>query len=410
MRVRALPLARALVARGHRVTLLIPPWDSPQDAGRHWTDADVDIINIGLPPSIPRLGHVAITCRLVGEVLCLRPDIVHAFKPKAYAGLTATALWWLRRLGRTHIRVVMDTDDWEGAGGWNEIEPYTPAQRRFFAWQERWGLTHCDAVTVASRALQTLVWGLGVEPDRVFYVPNGTAKTTAPPEAPPGPDEGPSRKAPGPKPVLRPSTGSGRGPVEGSGLIRGRMAARKVLLYTRFVEFEAERLVAIWQRVVESVPDAQLVIAGQGLQGEELELMRLADEVDTGKQIVYLGWPGRAVMPGIFAASDVAIVPFDDTLVNRTKCSAKLVELMAAGLAVVADAVGQNREYIEADVSGVLVQPGDVDAFARAIITLLEDPDHRQQLADAARRRIAEHFTWQHLVGDVEKAYEVAME
>ena len=377
MRARALPLARALVERDHRVTLLIPPWDSPQDAGQRWVDAGVEVINIPLPPTIPVLHHAEITRRLVTEVLHLHPDVVHAFKPKAYAGLTAMALWWLRRVGQTDIRLVMDTDDWEGAGGWNEIEPYTPAQRLFFAWQERWGLTHCDAVTVASRALQTLVWGLGVAPGQVFYLPNGV--------------ESPAVRG---KPEVRLRTPS----------------ARKVLLYTRFVEFEVERLWAIWQRVVQQVPDAKLVVAGQGLRGEEQVLLRKAGKVDKREQIVYLGWLGQAVLPGLFAACDLAILPYDDTLINRTKCSARLVELMAAGLPVVTEAVGQNREYIEADVSGMLVPPGDVEAFATAIITLLEDLDHRQQLAVAARRRIAEHFTWQHLVAGVEEAYRVAME
>lgn len=377
MRARALPLAHALVERGHRVTLLIPAWDSPQDAGRRWNDAGVSIIHIDLPPSIPGVNHVAITRRLVGEVLRLQPDVVHAFKPKAYAGLTATVLWNLRRLGKADSRLVIDTDDWEGAGGWNEIEPYTPVQRRFFAWQERWGLTHCDSVTVASRALQALVWGLGVAPGRVFYVPNGV-----------GMREVGSRSA----------------------VVPGRMTPRRVLLYTRFVEFDVERLGAIWQKVVKQVSDAQLVVAGQGLQGEEQMLLRLAGEIDIREQIVYLGWPGQAVLPGLFAACDLAIMPFDDTLVNRTKCSAKLVELMASGLPVIADAVGQNREYIEADVSGTLVQPGDVDAFADAIIELLGDPDRCQQLAAAARRRIAAHFTWQHLAFNVEKAYKVAIE
>lgn len=377
MHARALPLARALAARGHQVSLLIPPWDSPQDAGRRWTDAGVAITNIDLPPSMPGLKHVTITRRLVGEVLGRQPDVVHAFKPKAYAGLTATVLWWLRQLRKADIRLVMDTDDWEGAGGWNEIEPYTPAQRRFFAWQERWGLTHCDAVTVASRALQTLVWGHGVGPGRVFYVPNGVATAGH-----------------GSRPAVAP----------------GRMARRRVLLYTRFVEFEVERLVAIWKGVVEWMADAQLIVAGQGLRGEERELLRLADQAGVGKKIVYLGWPGAAAMPGVFAATDVAVLPFDDTLVNRTKCSARLVELMAAGLPVVAEDVGQNREYIEAGVSGLLVQPGDVDAFVSGVIALLDNPDHRQRMAAAARRRVVEHFTWERLVSGVEEAYEVAME
>ena len=138
--------------------------------------------------------------------------------------------------------------------------------------------------------------------------------------------------------------------------------------------------------------------------------MHLADRAGVKQGTVYLGWPGRAAMPGVFASVDLAIMPFDDTLINRTKCTAKLVELMAAGLPVVADAVGQNREYIEVGVSGVLVQPGDLDAFARAVIGLLQDPDHRRRLGSAARCRITEHFTWENLVAGVEAAYEVAMQ
>ncbi|MBS1251107.1 MAG: N-acetyl-alpha-D-glucosaminyl L-malate synthase [Anaerolineales bacterium] len=408
MSARALPLARALVKRGHETTLLIPPWDSPEDAGRRWTDAGVNVINIHLPPAIPVLNHLLITRRLVEQALKLQPDVVHAFKPKAYAGLTAGALWWLRRLGltagalwwlrrlgltagalwwlrrlgQTDIRLVIDTDDWEGPGGWNEIGGYTPAQRSFFTWQERWGLTHCDAVTVASRALQTLVWGLGVEPERVFYAPNGAEKAEVWPS-----DE--ARTSPEPTDA-------------------GARTGDTVLLYTRFVEFEAERLVAIWQRVVEAVPTARLVVAGQGLRGEERSLTRLAEGANIEGSIVCLGWPGRAAMPGVFAAANVAIMPFDDTLVNRTKCTMKLVELMAAGLPVVTEAVGQNRAYIEAGISGVLVEPGDVDAFARAVIALLRNPDEGHRLGAAARCRIAEHFTWERLVVRIEEAYAYA--
>ena len=51
---------------------------------------------------------------------------------------------------------MVDSDDWEGPGGWNEIGGYTPAQQRFFAWQERWSLAHADAVTVGAELVATL--------------------------------------------------------------------------------------------------------------------------------------------------------------------------------------------------------------------------------------------------------------
>jgi len=41
MRERALPMAKALVRKGHEVTLVVPPWDSPAEAGQTWSDEGV---------------------------------------------------------------------------------------------------------------------------------------------------------------------------------------------------------------------------------------------------------------------------------------------------------------------------------------------------------------------------------
>ncbi|MBK8541842.1 MAG: glycosyltransferase [Ardenticatenia bacterium] len=94
------------------------------------------------------------------------------------------------------------------------------------------------------------------------------------------------------------------------------------------------------------------------------------------------------------AGADVAIYPFDDTLVNRSKSSVKLLELLAAGLPVVASAVGQNAEVIVDGQSGLLVAPGDAAAFAAAVSDLLDDADLRARLAAGAQARVREQFRW----------------
>ena len=165
MRSRAFQLARALVGLGHTVRIVMPPWQTPEEANREWVEDGVSIRNVALGGGVP-----GITIRLVRDVLDWKPDVVHCFKPKAYSGLVA---WWLWRFYREQFRLVMDSDDWEGAGGWNEIAPYSPLQKRFFAWQERWGMAHCHALTVASRALESLAWGEGIAIERVHYLPNG---------------------------------------------------------------------------------------------------------------------------------------------------------------------------------------------------------------------------------------------
>lgn len=374
MSQRAIPMARALAARGHQVDVILPPWDCPEDSGREWEEEGVGVHNIALPPRFPLLFHLLVTWRLVRRTLALKPDVVHCFKSKAYAGLSAVTLWFLQRLGLTKVRLVVDSDDWEGWGGWNEIGDYTRAQKRFFAWQERWGLTHCDAVTVASRALQTLAWSLGVPPKRLFYVPNGANLQS--------PISSPKSQIPN---------------------LESRIS---VLLYTRFFEFQAERVVAVFERVAAEVPEVKFLIVGKGLSGEEEKVLHLASQRGLSQGIVYAGWVEPAELPHYLAAADVAIYPLDDNLLNRARCSVKLVDLMAAGLAIVAEDVGQSGEYIEHGRSGLLVEAGDTEAFAQCVVRLLRDEDLRGTLGNEARRRVCEEFAWERLVERIESAYQ----
>ncbi len=406
MSVRALPMAKALAAHGHVVTMLLPPWQNPEDAGRSWEEDGVVIENILLPPGIPGLFHLLTALRLTRRTLALSPDVVHLFKPKAYSGLTH---WLLRRFPRARRpRLVVDTDDWEGAGGWNELGDYTPAQRRFFAWQEHWGLTHADGLTVASRTLESLVWGLGVSPERVFYVPNGVTSSK--------------------KQVARGKGQEAKGErQEGRGIVH---PASCILLYTRFFEFSLSRVIEVLLRVKERIPEARLIVVGKGLFGEEEKFLHLARKADLTvtdrasrntfyvlrntfyasrftSDITYAGWLPLDTLPAAFAQADVAIYPFDDTLVNRTKCAVKLLDLLAAGVPVVAEAVGQNREYIRSGENGWLVEPGDVDGFADAVVRLLEDASLRDRLGESAARDARERFAWERLVENVERAYGV---
>lgn len=178
-----------------------------------------------------------------------------------------------------------------------------------------------------------------------------------------------------------------------------------VLLYTRFFEFRLERVIEVLRRVVAGEPRARLFVVGEGLFGEESDLDDMLGAAGLSDHAVFTGWVETHRLPDYFATCDVVMFPYDDTLINRTKCSVKLIDLLAVGLPVVADAVGQNTEYIADGESGLLVTPGDDVAFADAIVRLLADPGLRARLGDAATRRMREHFTWENLVEEVERAY-----
>ncbi|MFQ5611629.1 MAG: glycosyltransferase family 4 protein [Anaerolineae bacterium] len=373
MRERAVPLAGALAARGHRVTVLIPPWDYPSDSGQSREEAGVRVVNVALPPRVPLLFHLWLTWRLVRAALALRPEVIHLFKPKAYAGLSHLLLWGLRRWGRHRARLVVDEDDWEAA--WNQVEAYSWAQRQMFAWQEPWGLRHADAVTVASQALRELVAGLGVPAGEIFYVPNGMRHLDG--------DAAVSR-------VLE-RHGLNSKPV--------------ILLYTRFVEFKVESLVESIQLMAGRAPQARWLIVGRGLLGEEEQLARLLAREALSERVEFAGWVPGEELPAYFAAATVAVQPFADTLINRTKCSVKLIDLLAAGVPVVASAIGQNQEYIDHNETGLLVPPGDAEQLVEVTAQLLADRPRRQRLGAAAARRMRDRFAWGRLAETVEDAY-----
>lgn len=372
MAARALPLAKALVARGHTVALFLPPWSHASDAGRVYVDAGVHIENVAVAP------RAFIPPRLLARVRAFQPEVTHVFKPKAYAGLTQWLLWQMRRRDARRARLVLDTDDWEGAGGWNDRENYTWAQKKFFAWQEQWGLKHADAVTVASRALETLVWSLGVPRARVVYLPNGV----------------------NPLPPSALTRAAARAQYD-------LQDARVVLLYTRFFEYDLTRVVTVLTRVFTEWSDAKLLLVGKGLFGEEKQFLEMAAARGWRERVVDAGWVESSQLRALFAAADAALYPFDDTLINRCKCPVKLIDLLAAGVPVVSEAVGQAREYIENDVSGILVTPNMADAFAEQLSAVLRDTAQRARLGQNAAERMARVYAWELLAERAERAYAV---
>lgn len=362
---RMLPLAQALVERGHTVTITAPPVHNPQDAGQRIVYAGVPVTHVALPTLPGAPGALQWIVALLQQALAIRPDVLHLFKPKGYSGLAAL----LTRITHPRLPLVVDTDDWEGWGGWNDVLPYPRLAKELFAWQEHDLPRRAQAVTVASRTLEALVWGMGVPPQRVFYLPNGICASS--------------------QPVSR---------------IKREHSGPTLLLYTRFWEFNVADVIIALAAIITHYPTTRLLVIGRGERGEEHDMLRLAARAGIASAIDYRGWVEPAAIPPLLATADIALVPLNDTLINRARCSAKLLELMAAGLPVVAGQVGQMDEYIQHQHNGLLVPPGNPAALARAALLLLEHADLRVRLGAAARATV-NAFRWERLAPGVEQAY-----
>lgn len=372
-RWRVMPLARALAAAGGQVRVVVPPYDWPPDAGRRWLDGGVEVVNVALPPAGRAVGAPWLAAAMARAARQFRPDLVHGFKPKGYAGLAGL---WLSQRG---LPLVQDGDDWET--GWNAAAGYPLAWQQFFVWQERTGLRRARAVTVASRWLEQLATHLRGSADGVFYLPNG-------------------------------ATGAGSYSQNAT-----RQAARwrhqrpaRALLYTRFVETTPDAVWRIWSAVLHAVPAARLLVAGAGFAGEERALHRLASAAGAPDSVSLLGWVPPASLPGVLAAASAALFPVADTPLNRAKSPVRLLDALAGGLPAATEAVGEYGCYVVDGETGLLAAPGDWRALAAATARLLTDRDLAAALGDAAARRAARLQAWPRLADSALAAYRYALE
>jgi len=144
-------------------------------------------------------------------------------------------------------------------------------------------------------------------------------------------------------------------------------------------------LLRAFARVSRANPDAELLVMGD--LNDEGETGRLIDRLGIEDRIDCRGRVGNDEMVDLYGSAALAVVP---SLYEGFGLPA--AEAMACGVPVVATTGGALPEVV--GDAGVLVEPGDVDALARGITALLDDPDRRERLANAARDRVCTEFDW----------------
>jgi glycosyltransferase involved in cell wall biosynthesis len=145
-------------------------------------------------------------------------------------------------------------------------------------------------------------------------------------------------------------------------------------------------LVDAAQVVIKTDPSAGFVLFGDGILRDAL-----------ARQIERRGLTSRFVLPGFRADLDRFLPHFDlIALPSYTEGLPNIVlESFAAGVPVVATAVGGTPELVEDGVNGYLVPPGDAAAMARCIHGLLNSETERRLMGLQGRQRVLEEFTFE---------------
>jgi glycosyltransferase involved in cell wall biosynthesis len=138
-------------------------------------------------------------------------------------------------------------------------------------------------------------------------------------------------------------------------------------------------LLHAWPTVRAAIPGARLVLGGSG----EVERARaLAERLGIADCVETPGWIGDDDKPPLLEQAWALALPS-----RREALPMAVLEAMAAGVPVVASRVGAIPEAVQDGESGLLVDTGDPEGLAAALIEMLGDPRRRRSLGRAARRR-----------------------
>lgn len=152
----------------------------------------------------------------------------------------------------------------------------------------------------------------------------------------------------------------------------------------------------------EAHPNTVYLIAGDGRERSSLET--LAEGVGVREDVVFLGYVPDADLPDLYATADLFVMP------NRREGNSVegfgivFLEANAAGTPAIGGDSGGVPDAVADGVSGRLVDPDSVEAVVEAVVDLLDDRRSLARLGREGRKRVRSEFTWEHAGRELEDA------
>ncbi len=177
-----------------------------------------------------------------------------------------------------------------------------------------------------------------------------------------------------------------------SGLDMSKFPAKTKYLNTKKIlhlgrlgyEKAIDQVVKAFAIALKTVPDAELIIAGDGPAKQNLQ--KLAKTLKITKSVTFLGKVIPEKTPEVYRSADIFVTasPFETQ-------GLVLNEAMLSGLPVVAAAINAPIDLITPGKNGYLFPENDIDAFADAIVKVLNTPKQVEKFGKDARK-VSEQF------------------
>jgi phosphatidylinositol alpha-1,6-mannosyltransferase len=254
--------------------------------------------------------------------------------------------------------------------------------------EERWpkpleALQTADKVVAISNYTASFVQRAGVSPDKIEIVY-------------PGFDSSRFRPLP-PNPSLRQK------------LLKERQQDRVILSVGNLVDRKGhDTTIRALAKLLPSLPDVTYLIVGEGPYRPQLEA--LAAELNVQDHVVFAGRQADADLAEVYALSDLFVMASREQLEAKDVEGFGIVYLEAAACEkpVVGGRSGGVPEAVVDGVTGLLVDPLNVDELGEAMRRLLTDSDLATRLGQQGKLRATTEFTWEQAAEQIQAIIEQA--
>jgi len=143
-------------------------------------------------------------------------------------------------------------------------------------------------------------------------------------------------------------------------------------------------------KVLGEVPNTVYLIVGDGKQKQNLK--ELVDELDLGEQVIFTGRVPDKELPEYYNACNVFIMPSREIGSDIEGFGIVFLEAGACSKPVIGGRSGGVGDAVEDGVSGILVDPTNVEEISQTLITLLTNDELARRLGRQGRKRVEEDF------------------
>ena len=367
---RLISFAKELIRRGHTVSITLPSFDRHSGFTLE-TVENFDGIKLSHPFQLKvrkmEVATFSYTLSSSLSSLFLRCDIIHVLKP--------TPITWAGYLGKIlyGTPIIQDIDDLDHAV---MIAEKHPKMRIWFMRQSEKLLPKlADYVVTCSSLLKRIYIDLGVEQDKITWIPQGVNVSEF--------------------------------EVKSDLSIKAKYNLRdKVVVYLGALNNDVQvyPLIKAMKLIIAKRKDVSCLIIGDGSARSFYE--RLVHNLGLGEFVAFTGFVPHEDVPKLLSISDIGFACFVPPLIP-TGGLMKVFEYMASRVPVVVNQSGDLPYYIDYGKAGAITKL-DPESLSSTLIQLLDDDRKRKKMGKHAYEYVKENFDWKILTEQLIRIYKSA--